>query len=64
MNLWKTQELTECLTAVQAGGKAAGVGVGGHVGGRGVQQRVSDDDRVDDALTRDGVEHGHSHVWW
>lgn len=32
--------------------------MGGNVGGRGVQQRVPDDHRVDDALTGDGVEDG------
>lgn len=54
--------LTERLTAVQGGGEAAGVGVGGNVGGGGVQQRVPDDHRVDDALTGDGVEHGRGLV--
>lgn len=64
LSVWSTRELTECLTAVQGGSKAAGVGVNGNVGGRGAQQRVSDDDRVDDALTGDGVEHGDGQVWW
>jgi len=50
------------LAAVQRGGEAAGVGVGGDVGGRAVHQRVSDDDRVDDALTGDGVECRHAHL--
>lgn len=50
-------KLTECLAAVQRGGEAAGVGVGGNVGGGGVQHGVSDDDGVDDALTGDGAEH-------
>lgn len=58
------RELTEGLTAVQSGSEAAGVGVDGDVGGRGVQQRISDDDWVDDALTGDGVEHLRAHIWW
>lgn len=48
--------LTEHLAAVQGRGEAAGVGVDGDVGGRGVEQRVPHDHRVDDALTRDGGE--------
>lgn len=56
------QEFTERLAAVQSRSKAAGVGVDGDVGGRGVQLRVPDDDRVDDALTGDGVEHGRGHI--
>lgn len=55
---WRSEarQLTECVTAVQRGGEAAGVGVGGDVGGRGVPQRVSDHHRVHDALPGDGVE--------
>lgn len=59
-SLKNVQELTQSLTAVQGGSKAAGVGVDGDVGGRGVQQWISDDDGVDDALTGDGVEHRHA----
>ena len=55
--MWTTEELTEGLTVVHGGGEAAGVGVDGDVGGRRVQQGVSDDDGVDDALPGDGVEH-------
>lgn len=56
------QELTQRFTAVQSRSKAAGVGVDGDVGGRGVQQRVPDDDRVDDTLAGDGVEHCCAHI--
>lgn len=58
------QELTQCFTAIQSGSEAAGVGVDGDVGGGGVQQRVSDNDRVDDALAGDGVEHRCGHISW
>lgn len=53
---------TQVSTAVHRGVKAAGVGVDGDVGSRGVEQRVSDNDRVDDALAGDGVEHGLAQV--
>lgn len=54
--------LTQRLAVVQCGSEAAGVGVHGHVRGRGVQQRVSDDDGVDDALAGDGVERRRGQV--
>lgn len=50
------------MAVVQRGSEAAGVGVGGHVRGRGVQQGVSDDDRVDDALAGDGAERRRAQV--
>lgn len=34
----------------------------GHVGRRRTQQRVSDDDGVDDSLSGDGVERDHGQV--
>lgn len=54
--------LTERPAVVQRGSEAAGVGVHGHVRGRGVQQGVSDDDGVDDALAGDGVERRRGQV--
>lgn len=55
---------TKCLAAVQSGGEAAGVGVGGNVRGWGVQHGVSDNDGVDHALTGDGGEHHGGPVCW
>lgn len=54
--------LTERPAVVQRGSEAAGVGVHGHVRGRGVQQGVSDDHGVDDALAGEGVEHRRGQV--
>lgn len=48
--------LTQRQAAVQRGREAAGVGVDGDVGGRGVQQGVPHHHREDDALAGDGVE--------
>lgn len=49
--------LTQGVAAVHRGVEAAGVGVDGHVGGGGVQQRVPDHHREDDALAGEGAEH-------
>lgn len=49
--------LTQSVTAIQGGGEAAGVGVDRDIRGRGVKHWVSDYDRVDDTLARDGAKH-------
>lgn len=64
LSIWSIMVPTQGSTAVHRGVEAAGVGVDRDVGGWGVQQRVSDNDWVDDALTGDGVEHSLGQVCW